>query len=106
MLQVLLQNRFLDSNEAAQRGVQATKQIIEMLVDGVGFAEGVPMFVVEMLHSKFLVTTNNQDPHTTKGFLVCRNFASAVESSNMFPTAKVTGTWNGRRQRGSCRTSS
>ncbi|CAK9010337.1 Uncharacterized protein SCF082_LOCUS10633 [Durusdinium trenchii] len=39
---------------AAQRGVQATKQIIEMLVDGVGFAEGVPMFVVEMLHSKYM----------------------------------------------------
>eukprot|EP00913_Durusdinium_trenchii_P028862 g27062.t1 len=25
-----------------------------MLVDGVGFAEGVPMFVVEMLHSKYM----------------------------------------------------
>ncbi len=43
-----------DQLEAAQRGVKCTRQILLGLVENTQFAEGTPIFVCDMIHSKFL----------------------------------------------------
>jgi hypothetical protein len=41
--------------EAAQRGVACTRQIIAGIIEGAEYAEGIPVYVVDLIHSRFLV---------------------------------------------------